>query len=839
MDETKKTTDSIVSSPDVTASSITPTSAPATQASRSSSKKTGSSKKKSTTTASKSSGSSGDGLKKLTEKMEKLRIEMNDVSTWTEMIATDISDFIAKASPIPVVATAAAAAAAPEKAEKEESETNVGLFNDMLNCLVEIKGTSFATSSIVIDMYRPVLAIANDIGHITNMLAQDLEMADSRRQQEEENRREFLKVLENLGKSFSMGKDKKKDKADVEGEGKLGLMGWVSGLLGLAAGFVVGLAKELGAIFKNVLKMIKESKIGKAISKLIDDIGTNLSAAWNRLKAYPRLLKTKILIFLKDLSNFADRIFDPVKKLFNSIKQSPFGQKIVEIFNKLSTIGEKFVLRFKLALRSIEQSAFFKGIKAAFDGIKTFLTSIGTRITSAVNSIKNFFTYVSDAFKPVKEAFANVVKKFDAVRDFVKGVDKAGDSVGIIGKAMNVLKGIWNTITAPFKVFFNLGEALGALAGKVFGFLGGLMKKLFLPLTIIMGLWDFFKGFTETEGSFGDKFKAGMIGLVDGLIGWALDIPKAIISWIAGALGFKEVEKALDSFSFKTILTDIMNFGEEFFTQFFEGVFYLFDGGIGEIADKLLRFGTEFLMAPLNLLKDVASWAANALGFEGLSEWLDEVDLGQMVYDGIKNVIGMIGDFFENAWNNLKGVFDTFVDLFTGKIDFGTFFKKIVAGLIKGLLAPVNTLGKLVGFDITKKALDMLGLSGEGSGSGGGGGEVTPAPAAQTAPPATTDAERRIDAYASTLRPITALDKRLEMERRLTPMDISTGAQLNETSQATQAMKDVAAATNNASVVDASSRTNVTNNNQSVTYGGGLSIPDRTGMIFKASPYGL
>lgn len=837
MDETKKTTDSIVSSPDVTASSITPTSAPATQASRSSSaKKTGPSKKKSTGTASKSSGSSGDGLKKLTEKMEKLRIEMNDVSTWTEMIATDISDFLAKASPIPIVATAAAAAA-PEK--KEESETNVGLFNEMLNCLVEIKGTSFATSSIVIDMYRPVLAIANDIGHITNMLAQDLEMADSRRQQEEENRREFLKVLENLGKRFSKETDKKKnDKADVEGEGKLGTMGWGSGLLALAAGFVVGLAKELGKIFKNVLKMIKESKLGQAVTRFIDNVVMGFERAWSKMKAFRRIMQDRALQFVQRIKELATRLFEPVEKLFAKIKESPFGRKIAEMFDRLSAIGERFVSKFRAGLRLIEESTFFKGIKAAFDGIKNFLASIGTKITSVVNSVKNFFTYVSEAFKPVKEAFENVVKKFDAVRDFVKGVDKAGDSVGIIGKAMNVLKGIWNTITAPFKVFFQLGEALGSLAGKVFGFLGKLMNKLFLPLTIIMGLWDFFKGFTETEGSFGDKFKAGMIGLVDGLIGWALDIPKAIISWIAGALGFTEVEKALDSFSFKTILTDIMNFGEEFFTQFFEGVFYLFDGGIGEIADKLLRFGTEFLMAPLNLLKDVASWAANALGFEGLSKWLDEVDLGQMVYDGIKNVIGMISDFFENAWNNLKGVFDTFVDLFTGKIDFGTFFKKIVAGLIKGLLAPVNTLGKLVGFDITKKALDMLGLSGEGSGSGGGA-EVTPAPAAQTAPPATTDAEKRIDAYASTLRPVTALDKRLAMEDRLTPMAVSTGAQLNETSQATQAMKDIAAASNNASVVDASSRTNVTNNNQSVTYGGGLSIPDRTGMIFKASPYGI
>ena len=171
-----------------------------------------------------------------------------------------------------------------------------------------------------------------------------------------------------------------------------------------------------------------------------------------------------------------------------------------------------------------------------------------------------------------------------------------------------------------------------------------------------------------------------------------------------------------------------------------------------------------------------------------------------------------------------------------GKIDFVDFFKGIVAGLIKVLLAPVNSLAKLVGFDITKKALDMLGLGGEASATGGGGAAA--APTSSTPAQAEAAALDRIDAYASTLKPTTALDKRLAMES-ITPMTNATGAVLNETSQATQAMKDVAAATNNASVVDASSRTNVTNNNQSVTYGGGLSIPDRTGMIFKASPYGI
>jgi len=296
-----------------------------------------------------------------------------------------------------------------------------------------------------------------------------------------------------------------------------------------------------------------------------------------------------------------------------------------------------------------------------------------------------------------------------------------------------------------------------------------------------MGIWDFFKGFSEKEGSIGDKFKEGMVGLVNGLIGWLVDIPKSIISWIAGKLGFKEIEKELDMFNFKDFIREFINVGQEMF----EGIFNFFMNTLPELVGK---------------------------------------------------ITDVIAGYFTSVWKNFKGIFVGLKDMLLGKIDFVDFFKGIVAGLIKVLLAPVNSLGKLVGFDITKKALDMLGLGGEASATGGG---AAAAPTSSTRAQAEGAALDRIDAYASTLRPVTALDKRLEMERRLTPMDVSTGAQLNETSQSTQAMKDAASVANNASVVDASNRTNVTNNNQSVTYGGGLSIPDRTGMIFKASPYGI
>ena len=78
-------------------------------------------------------------------------------------------------------------------------------------------------------------------------------------------------------------------------------------------------------------------------------------------------------------------------------------------------------------------------------------------------------------------------------------------------------------------------------------------------------------------------------------------------------------------------------------------------------------------------------------------------------------------------------IFQSAKDLAAGKIDWGTFFKQALAGLITALLAPVNMISKWAGFDLTKKALEMLGLNG----AGGGTPEAAPAPAA---PPAAAQA---------------------------------------------------------------------------------------------------
>lgn len=770
MDETNKTIAS--ATPEVTAASITPTAPAGVSGGGGSETKTRAASKKKGG-ANKATGE--QSFKGIIDKLESIRIEMNDVSTWTEMIATDITGLIPQK-----------AAAAPQGAGFDPE-----IFQDVIGCLTSIDGAVKASASIAWDLYPMVQNIQNDVAAILRVFANELELADMRRQQEEENRREMAALLEKIAATREKEtEDKKKGKS-----GDMGIGDWLVGLAGLAAGFVSGLIAELTLQFKGIIKAIKESRLAKSIGAFIDNVVLAFERGWSKLKAFSRIMTDKAAKFIERIQQFASRLFEPVVKLFERIKESPFGKKIAEMFDRLSAIGERFISKFKAGLRLIEESKFFKAIESAFVSAVEFIKGIGTKIKGIGTSVKNFFTWLVEGWSEVTAAFGNVGKKLEAVIDFVRGGDKATESIGILGRVMKWFTGFWESLKGPFKVFFELGESLGALAGKVFGFLGKLMAKIAIPLTIIMSLWDFFKGYSETEGDFLDKFKGGFIELVNGLVGWIIDIPKSIVSWIAGALGFKEVEKALDSFNFKDILVTLIDVGQQIFEDFFQSVVDLFSGDTMQVISNIGQLIADIYMAPYTLIKGLASWIASALGFDKLSEWLDNIDLGKMLFDGVKSVVGMITDFFQEQWSAFKGIFTSIGDLLTGKLDFGTFFKSIVAGLIKLLLAPVNTIGKWVGFDITKKALELLGLD-SNSAPGASGGAATSSAV------------------------------------EITPAPNTQGAVINEIATSTQAIKDEAAASSNsASLVDASKNTNITNNNQSVSYAG-PAIPDRTASMF-------
>jgi hypothetical protein len=120
------------------------------------------------------------------------------------------------------------------------------------------------------------------------------------------------------------------------------------------------------------------------------------------------------------------------------------------------------------------------------------------------------------------------------------------------------------------------------------------------------------------------------------------------------------------------------------------------------------------------MLKGAVSWIAKALGFDGIAAALDSFSFSEILSKLIGNLVDGVVGFFTDQFAVIKVLFEDIKKLFSGEIDFKTLFLDLLGGVIRTLLAPVNAIGKLAGFDITKKALDLLGLPDKGRTDVGG-----------------------------------------------------------------------------------------------------------------------
>jgi hypothetical protein len=153
--------------------------------------------------------------------------------------------------------------------------------------------------------------------------------------------------------------------------------------------------------------------------------------------------------------------------------------------------------------------------------------------------------------------------------------------------------------------------------------------------TIIFGIIDFITGFIDkfkAADSLGEGILEGLWGgitnAIRGIIAIPLDMLKDLTSWIAEKLGFSEVAKVLDSFSF----VDLFNKATEWLYNtetdtWFGGALDDLDS-LGESILEGLWGGytnviRDFIYIPLDMLKDLTSWIAEKLGFSEVAKVLD------------------------------------------------------------------------------------------------------------------------------------------------------------------------------------------------------------------------
>jgi hypothetical protein len=200
-----------------------------------------------------------------------------------------------------------------------------------------------------------------------------------------------------------------------------------------------------------------------------------------------------------------------------------------------------------------------------------------------------------------------------------------------------------------------------------------------------------------------------------------LDLIKDTVSWLGGALGFKEFEKMLDSFSFSDIIAEFFHrfikAGRDVFEQYFQNIVDIFGdigakiasgdiiGAIGEVFRGFLKtFATMALDIPKNLLAS----AAEGIGLNGIAKSMRDFSFSGL-FGGTHTKTG--GETQESDKSILAAAGDT-TDLKRKQKE----AKKELNKAEKGVAETVtDTAKELVpaANDVIDKGKELLGISGD------------------------------------------------------------------------------------------------------------------------------
>ena len=286
------------------------------------------------------------------------------------------------------------------------------------------------------------------------------------------------------------------------------------------------------------------------------------------------------------------------------------------------------------------------------------------------------------------------------------------------------LKEFGKNLGKGFKTF---GKNLKIIAKNLGKFLG----RIAWPITVLIGAVSAITGFIDEfkkEGDIVESVKAGLVSVIDSLIDMPINLIKDIVAWIAGALGFEEFEKTLNSFDFdfSGAFGKLLDFMDPLiakimtpFTAIQDFITGFQEGGLVEGMVQMIEGVVETMIdAPLNWIKDLVSGVLKFFGFEKSAKALDDLpdfDISGGVREMVENVAETLKAVFTNIWVNAKEtlmtLFDKVKKLFTieGMI-------QAIEGLIETMIdAPLNMIKdtasailKFFGFDDAASDLDSI-----------------------------------------------------------------------------------------------------------------------------------
>lgn len=268
---------------------------------------------------------------------------------------------------------------------------------------------------------------------------------------------------------------------------------------------------------------------------------------------------------------FGPKIIDALKAFFRSFDLKKIQGRFADLFKPLTDRFDKF----KSSVRSNKAVTFF-------DDIIKFFKEIGTKISGFVRGIREN-KILTTVGRTIKGAFDTIKATLTPVFNSIKALFTGGS-------------GIFNTILQPLKT---LGRFIG---------------RLFLPITLILGVIDGVQGFMKEFGETGsilDGIRGAVMGIVDGFIGGLVRLVGSAVEYIFSFLGLDNLGKAINEKI--NLLMD--NFLQAIggITDLITGLFS-FDGerimkGLGAMFSGVGGFFLNLLSAPIdlavNFLKDI------------------------------------------------------------------------------------------------------------------------------------------------------------------------------------------------------------------------------------------
>ena len=280
------------------------------------------------------------------------------------------------------------------------------------------------------------------------------------------------------------------------------------------------------------------------------------------------------------------------------------------------------------------------------------------------------------SFGDILKALALAPFAFEFAKGFISAITDdliEITAAGITGLAAMV-QGKMNGLFNFSKVARVIGTTVSAIMDlPILRSIKMILTKLAWPLTLFMGAWEAVTSFMNTEGSFIEKFGAGVGGFFAEIIGAPLDLLKSVVAWVLNKFGFEGAAEALKSFSFSNIIRNIAGGLFDALDDIVSGVVAIFNGdlgGIRQVFSGIIDTVLAPINAAINFVKDIFGWGDPDEPFR-LTTFVSNV------WTTVKEwFTGLLSwEAITDEWNNLtgfvSGIWESVKSWFTEKLGFG------------------------------------------------------------------------------------------------------------------------------------------------------------------------